>query len=345
MNSSEEFNSLSENEDNNNEQTEKAQCSIEGYETTYVWKGFTTNLISYLYYIHQITKELFKDKSLKINPQMIQQLDEHNASDIIESVNLVLNKFNIEHSKIFTITTDNSSNIKSAMQQLNITNVKCTKHTLQLSVNLGLKELREVQLQITPGLKQPLDIIKDVNTCWNSILYAIKCLMHLKPTIIQLYSTLTNHTIREIRKGAETIVTQFLSGSKYPTLRFMTPILEELACQLSALHHSTIQNMHCQFNELCPTPTSDNNNNDDSILVFLHSYKKSKMSTFFMYLQTENSNIESNEFDQYCQLPEISLNEESCSLEWWHKYKTLFPIMTILMRPYLAVPACSVPSK
>ena len=81
--------------------------------------------------------------------------------------------------------------------------------------------------------------------------------MHLKPAIIQLYSTLTNHTIREIRKGAETMgsfipsteefellgelieilfpfdeVTQFLSRFKYPTLGFMTPILEELARQL-----------------------------------------------------------------------------------------------------------------
>ncbi|CAG8794069.1 1541_t:CDS:2, partial [Cetraspora pellucida] len=209
----------------------------------------------------------------------IEELDKHNAFDIIESVNSVLNKFNIDHSKIFTITTDNGSNVKSAVQQLNITNVKCTGHTFQLSVNLDLKEvdnliskcksliailskekkckqLHKAQLQITPGLKQPLDIIKDVNTCWNFILYTIEHIMHLKPAIIQLYLTLTNHTIREIRKGAETIgsfipsteefelleelieilfpfdeVTQFLSRSKYSTLRFITPILEELAHQ------------------------------------------------------------------------------------------------------------------
>ncbi|CAG8783212.1 16315_t:CDS:1, partial [Gigaspora rosea] len=77
---------------------------------------------------------------------------------------------------------------------------------------------------------------------------------------MQLYSTLNNHTLREIRKGAETMrsflpsegefellkelivilspfdeATEFLSGSKYPTLGFMTPMLEELARQLKNL--------------------------------------------------------------------------------------------------------------
>ncbi|CAG8798947.1 6780_t:CDS:2, partial [Cetraspora pellucida] len=257
----------------------------------------------------------------------IEELDEHNASDIIKSVNLVLNKFNIDHSKIFTITTNNSSNVKSAVQQLNITNIKCAGHTLQLSVNLDLKEvndliskcklliailskekkykqLHEAQLQITSGLKQSLDIIKDVDICWNSILYAIKCLMHLKPAIIQLYSTLTNHTIREIRKEAETM-NSFISFTKEFEL------LEELIEILFLFDEGDpSENMHHQFNELCPTPTSDDDINNDLILAFSHSCKKSKMSTFFMHLRTENSNVEFNEFDQYYQLLEISLDEE-----------------------------------
>ncbi|CAG8613849.1 9861_t:CDS:2 [Cetraspora pellucida] len=180
----------------------------------------------------------------------IGELDEYHASDIVESVNSVLNKFKINCQNVFSITTDNESNVRSAVQQMGISNVKYARHTLQLSVNLGLKE-------ITLELKEPLDVIKDVDTRWNSTLYAIKCLVYLKPAIIQLYSTLTNHTIREVRKGAETMgpyisfseefelleelievlfpfdeVTQFLSGSKYPILGFMTPILKELAHQL-----------------------------------------------------------------------------------------------------------------
>ncbi|CAG8653844.1 7095_t:CDS:2, partial [Racocetra fulgida] len=89
-----------------NEQAEKVQCSFEGCKTEYLWKGSTTNLINHLCDIHQITKESLKDKSLKVKQQTIQQiildmgeLDEHHASDIIESVNFVLNKFNIDHQK------------------------------------------------------------------------------------------------------------------------------------------------------------------------------------------------------------------------------------------------------
>ncbi|CAG8776318.1 17242_t:CDS:1, partial [Acaulospora morrowiae] len=210
----------------------------------------------------------------------IGELNEHYTFDIVESINLTLEKFIIDNKKVFSITTDNGANVKAAIQQIGITNVMCTGHTLQLSINLGLKnvqellskcrilisilsrekkrkQLREAQLQVTPGLKEPLDIIKDVDTRWNSTFYAIERLVHLRSAIMQLHSTLNNHTIQEVRKEAETFnsamltleefelleelieilspfdeVTHFLSGSKYPTLGFMTPILEELARRL-----------------------------------------------------------------------------------------------------------------
>ncbi|CAG8829291.1 20724_t:CDS:1, partial [Gigaspora margarita] len=202
----------------------------------------------------------------------IGELDDHYASDIVESVNSIFDKFNINYQKIFSITTNNGANIKSAVQQIGIPNIKCAGHTLQLSINLGLKQvdkliskckilvkrkkrkqLREAQLQVTPELNEPLDIIKDMDTGWNFTFYLIEWLVHLRPAIIQLYSTLNNHTLREIRKSAETLssflpskeefelleelvvilfpfdeATQFLSGSKYPILGFMMPMLEEL---------------------------------------------------------------------------------------------------------------------
>ncbi|CAG8457887.1 16116_t:CDS:2 [Gigaspora rosea] len=119
----------------------------------------------------------------------IGELNNHYASDIVESVNSIFDKFNINHQKIFSITTDNGANAK--------------------------------------------------------------------PTFMQLYSTLNKHTLREVRKSAKMLgsflsseeefelleelvvilspfdeATQFLSGSKYSTLGFMIPILEELARQL-----------------------------------------------------------------------------------------------------------------
>ncbi|CAG8786659.1 8717_t:CDS:2, partial [Gigaspora rosea] len=200
--------------------------------------GITCHWLTDSFELHEIVLE-------------IGELDDHCASDIVESVNSVLDKFNINYQKIFSITTDNGANVKSAIQQMGITNVKCAGHTLQLS------QLREAQLQITSGLKEPLDVIKDVDTRWNSTFYSIERLVYLRPAIMQLYSTLNNHTLREVRRGAETIssfllseeefevlgelivilspfdeATEFLSGSKYPTLGFMTPMLEELAHRL-----------------------------------------------------------------------------------------------------------------
>ncbi|CAG8810944.1 1518_t:CDS:2, partial [Cetraspora pellucida] len=454
--------------DNKEVEVEKVSCKFEDYDTEYIWLGSTSNCITYLRDIHQITKESLKNTLVKAEQQMIYQLisrphsshvqkkltyqlvhyiiayaqpisivddddfrlwtknldpqfkvpcvntiktvifnfydfainqiidfisktsdtivldigklDEHHASDIVKSVNSVLNKFKINCQNIFFITTDNGSNV---------------------SVNLGLKEVDEIisKCKITPGLKEPLDVIKDMNTHWNSTLYVIEYLVYLKPAIIQLYSTLTNYTIREVRKEAETIgpyipfseefelleklikvlfpfdeATQFLSRSKYPTLGFMTPILEELARQLryfigqnsmccsflnphfkklnfctSALWHTTIQNMRQQFNELCLIQTFNNNltstNDNNPSLTSLYQCKKTKISAFFMHLHTENSNVEPDEFDRYCELPSIALDEKSCPLEWWCKHNIFFPTMAILARRYLAVPASSIPSE
>ncbi|CAG8747564.1 1862_t:CDS:1, partial [Dentiscutata erythropus] len=58
-------------------------------------------------------------------------------------------------------------------------------------------------------------------------------------------------------------------------------------------------------------------------------------------MRTENSNNEPDEFDRYCELSEITLDEGSCALEWWHKHKTFFSTMAILARRYFAVPASS----
>ncbi|CAG8824877.1 27716_t:CDS:2, partial [Gigaspora margarita] len=133
---------------------------------------------------HWLT-DLFDLHEIMLN---IGELDEHHVSDIIEAVYFVLNKFNINCQKVFSITTDNSSNVKSAVQQMGIPNMKCARHTLQLSVNLGLKEVDEL-----------------ISKCKALILILSKEKKHRQLHEAQL---------------------------QYPTLGFMTPILEELARRL-----------------------------------------------------------------------------------------------------------------
>ncbi|CAG8841249.1 29690_t:CDS:1, partial [Gigaspora margarita] len=86
-----------------------------------------------------------------------------------------------------------------------------------------------------------------------------------------------------------------------------------------ALYCTTIQSMYQQFNELCPTQTNNPlTTTDNSSLTSSYQRKKTKISIFFTYLCTENSensNVKPNEFDRYCEISEISLDEGSCSLE------------------------------
>ncbi|CAG8746957.1 8962_t:CDS:2 [Cetraspora pellucida] len=136
-------------------------------------------------------------------------------------------------------------NIKSAVQQICITNVKYARHTLQLSVNLGLKkvegliskckmlvsillkekkkkQLCETQLQIILRLKQPLDVIKD----------------KVRKEVEMMRFFLSSEEEFELLKKLIVIIspfneaTEFLSKSKYPILGFITSMLEELAYQL-----------------------------------------------------------------------------------------------------------------
>ncbi|CAG8835826.1 3588_t:CDS:2, partial [Cetraspora pellucida] len=103
--------------------------------------------------------------------------------------------------------------------------------------------------------------------------------------------------------------TQFLSRSEYPTLGFMTPMLEELTRRLR------------QFTG--------------------QSYKAILVKDMILNNLVEQSTNVSDEFDRYCEIPKISLEEESYPLIWWHQNKTLFPILATWQDDILQ---CQLPS-
>ncbi|KAF0519715.1 hypothetical protein F8M41_016469 [Gigaspora margarita] len=168
-----------------------------------------------------------------------------------------------------SITTDNGANVKSAIQQMGITNIK--------EVRRGAKTMSSYLLS-----EEEFELLKE---------------------LIEILSPFDD-------------ATEFLSGSKYPMLGFITPILEELAHRLryftrqndeAIFVKDTILNnlIKSQFNELNSTDdnTAPTNNNNTS-----HQHKKLKMVTYFSYSQTEN--VTPNEFDHYCELPEVSLDKD-----------------------------------
>ena len=63
----------------------------------------------------------------------------HTANHILESLEQVLEEWKIRE-LVFTITTDNSSNVKKAIQDMEGVNwLGCTAHTLQLVIGKGMK--------------------------------------------------------------------------------------------------------------------------------------------------------------------------------------------------------------
>ena len=63
----------------------------------------------------------------------------HTANHILESLEQVLEEWKIRE-LVFTITTDNGSNVKKAIQDMEGVNwLGCTTHTLQLVIGKGMK--------------------------------------------------------------------------------------------------------------------------------------------------------------------------------------------------------------
>ena len=62
----------------------------------------------------------------------------HTANHIRETLENILNDWNIRE-KIFTITTDNASNMKKCVKDMEINQLGCSAHTLQLVVGKGMK--------------------------------------------------------------------------------------------------------------------------------------------------------------------------------------------------------------
>lgn len=62
----------------------------------------------------------------------------HTAIHIKDTLESILNEWGIRE-KVFTITTDNASNMKKCVQDMGVNQLGCTAHTLQLVIGKGMK--------------------------------------------------------------------------------------------------------------------------------------------------------------------------------------------------------------
>ncbi|CAG8742417.1 35908_t:CDS:2 [Gigaspora margarita] len=173
-----------------------------------------------------------------------------------------LSKSKLTNKNIISITTNNIDNIvKESLSQMQIEIIPCFANILQISIesvlsfandiinksknlikilsnNTNQQKLRDIQQQIDPNIKHPLDVVR-VDKDWSLIYCAIHCLIILQPSI--RYFSAENKKLKEnmfsddeldICRELDIILnlfhelTEMLKGSKYPALSFVTPAIE-----------------------------------------------------------------------------------------------------------------------
>ena len=194
-----------------------------------------------------------------------QVTERHTGVNIAEEIKSIIDDYALQD--VACIIHDNASNMEVAMQKLGIPHLGCAGHTLQLSVNDGLKlpelsktlgrcrnlvfhhsvlandALQKRQKQENPH-KKPLSLIQDVCMRWNSTYFLLDRLIDLR---LPLYGVLYDLSKEKDSKNLEMsvndwavaeglvkilkplhIATQTISGEYYPTLGNVYPIISSL---------------------------------------------------------------------------------------------------------------------
>ncbi|XP_052393278.1 zinc finger BED domain-containing protein 4-like [Carassius gibelio] len=131
----------------------------------------------------------------------------HTGTSIAEAIEEMLVKWKIPKSNVHVVLRDNASNMKKAMDEMDVASLGCFAHTLQLVVHEGLLSQRSVSDALANGRKivghfkhSPLATTRleeiqkdlqmptkrlhqDVATRWNSTYYMLESLLEQKRSI------------------------------------------------------------------------------------------------------------------------------------------------------------------
>lgn len=207
--------------------------------TTDLWTSINTR--SFI----GLTAHFIKDWHLHTKMVATRPLDvKHTGVHIGEAILALKDEFQIE--RVSGVVTDNAANMVVATREINLKHFRCYSHTLQLAVEDGLKvpeinkalaharklvghfshssssvnALKDHQKMM--GVSQPLNLIQDVATRWNSQYLMIQRLLHVR---ISVFAVLMN---TEVTKTSDRALLD-LPDTAWKTLEDILPILDPLA--------------------------------------------------------------------------------------------------------------------
>ncbi len=231
--------------------------------TTDGWTSVAND--SYISYTAHYIDDAFvmRNMCLRVEYYPESHTGDHLACALTECLQNWIPQHAIREAMIFVIT-DNAANMKAALRQLpSYTHLTCFAHTLQLTVTTAIKQftglvslsakarsivshfhhspqethrLQQAQLQ----LKLPVHKLKtEVATRWNSTFYMFRRLVEQKDAVSLVLASVekvANLTPYEWRTAADYVktlqpfeeATNLMSGSRFPTLSMVIPVLNIL---------------------------------------------------------------------------------------------------------------------
>ncbi|GES93415.1 zinc finger BED domain-containing protein 1-like [Rhizophagus clarus] len=287
----------------------------------------------------------------------------HTAKAITEGIKNAMQKWEIEN-LVVSITTDNGANVVAAIRDLTpIKRLSCAAHTLQLAISKGLKvvenlvsrtkqlinffstqkqieQLIKVQKEI--GYEEPLHLIQDISTRWNSSYLAWDRLIFLQYAVLQLSVNLSCSLISEEKTDGIRLKKIMIKDNEWE-------LLDELCNILAPFEKATRDfsgNTYVTLSQMFPIITDLTNSlkpSDNSYEVLEDSDDNTINSDI---VEEESSQIEvdyTDEITTYFLLPVARENKNP--LDWWKSKQEIFPVLSIIARKYLGIPATSVASE
>ncbi|GET01415.1 zinc finger BED domain-containing protein 1-like [Rhizophagus clarus] len=244
-----------------------------------------------------------------------------------------------------------------------IKKLSCAAHTLQLTISKGLKvvenlvsrtkqlinffstqkqieQLIKVQKEI--GYEEPLHLIQDIFTRWNFSYLAWDRLIFLQYAVLQLSVNLSCSLISEEKTDGIRLKKIMIKDNEWE-------LLDELCNILTPFEKATRDfsgNTYVTLSQMFPIITDLTNSlkpSDNSYEVLEDSDNNTINSDI---VEEESSQIEvdyTDEITTYFLLPVARENKNP--LDWWKSKQEIFPVLSIIARKYLGIPATSVASE
>ncbi|XP_026471184.1 zinc finger BED domain-containing protein 1-like [Ctenocephalides felis] len=215
------------------------------------------NMVSYLgITIHYLSGEKLKSANL----ETISLPERHTGDYIKEKLTSVIGDWELNVSKITAIVTDNGSNMVCGIRNFFIAynssdkHQSCFAHAINLIVDKAISDvmatdkLREAQIE---SAGEPLKLILDVKTRWNSCYYMLERFVKLAPYVAQVTISDSNapdilsaadiKIIRELSNILQPLeyITRELSGEQYVTIPKVIPLVNCLLAQLRSIKPKT----------------------------------------------------------------------------------------------------------